>query len=284
VLHTQLDADWRLLRAALTVVDPTTDPPELDFAATMQLISTGDAFAIYGRWNGTPVTPIEFTEAPVAHEEQDWHVPGMVHHGGVSYLFVGDALAPMGTRLYTFVQPVSPPLQAQLVGPTETFIATVSAEPDGMNIAAATTSPVLQLLAGKVAYADLDSLQLADLPVAETLQVIDETPFGEASTMAWMGDIATVLGKKFSYPTEMAYRFYDAAANVRGWGDLPFLGDLGNFNRVQILSVAGAASDPLFDTIGGELPVLWLEAQSDGTNDRQVLYFNELSCRLDDGS
>ncbi len=237
----------------------------------------------YAHYTGNAVTPVAITEPALIGEltDDDIHLTALFHHEGLAYVVLGEWDSSLGVRMYTLETNVSGPESARTIAPEGTMLE-LSKQDDGVYVLAvpmAAEPPHIRL--GRVAFSDLDTFVLDDLPATVALDQIDEFPGGDGAHTAWIGQIWAAAGGTMSDPSQFAYFLLDVDGNPRGQGTLPFQGQLASGETRDadaIMAVTFAEAGPLFDTVGGDLHVAWIEKHHHNGTPTQVLYYDQLLC------
>lgn len=242
-----------------------------------------DYHEIYGEYDGTgPTIPVVISPPSPAMTEEEVRPQSIVYVGGKVHVMAGEPEAEDGMRHLVFDRPVTDTVEARLFSPASLVEVDVApAAGATVNLALGDLGTPIRMLIGQIGSVDFATFEATDLTVAATIPSPVNLPMGDGDPH-FEGDLLVFLGPTLGDPSTLRIMLWDAHGNERGEQALPYTANLDpGVLRGEIKSTLHYAEGTLFDTLGGDMHVVWHEVRyplGSPSEAYEVMLYDQLSC------
>jgi hypothetical protein len=237
----------------------------------------------FGIYDGNSLTKFERLTLPnLGLSSNSVDIRRVLFDQGNTVAFTGYGFSGGGPRLYRFDDDVMGPINSHSYAPENAVVLDAIGRAAGVNVGIAVfpqnMGEPMSFYAGQVPYSEVGNLDLMDLPLAKEWTIIAEMPAGSGA-YRWIDDIFAFVAATTASNTQLKFALFDELGNERGEGLLPFNAMLpSGVTREDIDEVSLAPMDRDIATNGGRIHVTWTERHRDGTNNYDVLLYDQLEC------
>jgi hypothetical protein len=244
--------------------------PTLDQAFVAMTLADATTYRLaLGHAEGSAVgDPIEIAKSTAA---PDMAARALLRVGTKSYLFAGVPGGAAGPSLHAIEDTAGAPLASRSLGPPGTFVLNAAESGDKLNVGWVDTRKGVDIYSGQVSVSDLDTFELAQLPLVTTSAGLADVPF--TTVPMWFGDELITVGPTGAGSSDLSIAWTDALGRLRA---RQVLGHAQTDGKIR---AAGFSVRELF-SLGGTFDVAWIESRPDADSGQpyDVILYDQVRC------